>query len=431
MSSTLVHQIAVSIDHRRIERRDFLRTVAAGGLAAGAWSWTDVLKVKADELRARGMACILLWMQGGPSQFETFAPQPGHVNGGSTQAIASSVPGIAIAENLPRLARVMDEICIVRSMTGKEGSHPRATYLMHTGYLPTASVKHPTLGSNVAHQLGDRQSELPNFVRVGRGRLDAGAGLLGIDFDPFVVTSATRVPDNTTITTSTERFRRRLQLLETLGGHAADSGHAQIVADHQKIYDQAARMVLSPRMDVFDLERESPAIRDAYGSGDFAAGCLLARRLVEAGVTFVEVTLGGWDTHEDNFRRCGQVCGTLDQPFAQLVTDLKERGMLDRTLIVWMGEFGRTPRINGRTGRDHYPRAFTVALAGGGIRGGQVIGATDPSGSEVVDRPVTVPDLFATVFQTLGIDPTAENLSDIGRPIKLVEGGQVVREALN
>jgi uncharacterized protein (DUF1501 family) len=189
-------------------------------------------------------------------------------------------------------------------------------------------------------------------------------------------------------------------------------------------------MILSPRMKAFDIDSESDKMRDSYGRTPFGAGCLLARRLVEAGVTFVEVNLEGWDTHDDNFTRTAQRCEMFDRPMAQLVKDLKQRGMLEKTLVTWMGEFGRTPRINARAGRDHYPRAFNIALAGGGVRGGQVIGKTDEGGVEVTDRPVTVNDLFRTVYTTLGIDADHENMSRIGRPIKLVDGGEVVSELL-
>jgi len=189
-------------------------------------------------------------------------------------------------------------------------------------------------------------------------------------------------------------------------------------------------MILSPRMEAFDLSKESDKMRDAYGRSKFGAGCLLARRLVEAGVTFVEVNQDGWDTHDNNFERTRTNNSAIDQPMAQLITDLRQRGMLEKTLVIWMGEFGRTPRINARAGRDHYPRAFNVALAGGGIRGGQVVGETDAGGEDVTKRPVSVSDLFRTVYTTLGINADHENMSRIGRPIKLVDGGQVIRELL-
>lgn len=428
MTTQLVHQVDVNFRRGQLQRRDFLRTLTAGGLAAGALSWTDVLAANADELRSRGMSCILLWMSGGPSQFETFSPKPGHANGGETKAIATNVPGIEISENLPELAKVANELCIIRSMTSREGSHPRATYLMHTGYLPTASVKYPTLGSNVAQQLGERDAELPNFVRIGQARDGGSGGLLGVEFDPFVVSRPGGLPENTTPASTRTRFERRLGLLDKLEGHFADSGAQQVVADHRQLYDKASRMILSPKMTTFDLSQESSGTRAAYGNGNFASGCLLARRLVEAGVTFVEVGLGNWDTHDDNFARCKTLCGQLDRSYAALLKDLKDRGLLEKTMVVWMGEFGRTPRINARTGRDHYPRAFNVVLSGGGVKGGQVIGRTDDSGSSVSDKPVGVSDLLRTVCSGLGVDADRENMSSIGRPIKVVDGGVVVKE---
>ncbi len=411
-----------------IGRRSFLRGISAAGLAAGALPWTDMVGAKADELRSRGMSCILLWMQGGPSQFETFDPKPGHENGGETKAISTTVPGMQIADNLPQLAKVADDLSIIRSLTTKEGNHPRATFLLHTSYVPTASVHHPTLGSVVSHELGRLEAELPAFVRVGPRFISAGAGgLLGADYNPFVVPNADRLPENIQPTTDTARYERRLALLGDLEA-TASGGVAEAVAEHRGLYKKASRMVLSPQMEAFDLNREPTAVREAYGKTEFGAGCLLARRLVEAGVTFVEVGLGNWDTHQDNFTRSRGLCGDLDQPFAHLITDLKNRGLLEKTLVVWMGEFGRTPRINPRTGRDHYPRAFSAVLAGGGVRGGRAIGRTDAGGSDVADRPVTAADLFRTFYKSLGINADRENMSSIGRPIRIVDGGQPVEE---
>ncbi len=423
-------QVDVAVDRRQVSRRrDFLRAVSLAGAAAGTLSWPEMMALNAADLRERGMACILLWMQGGPSQFETFSPKPGHKNGGETKAISTAVPGIELSQNLPKTAAAMDEICLIRSMNSREGSHPRATYLMHTGYLPTASLKHPTLGSNVAHQIGDPAFDLPSFVRIGQGRGLSGAGLLGVEYDPFVMTDANRKPDNTTLATDERRYQRRVGLLGKLEQDYAKSGGEQEVSNQQKVYDKAAKLVLSPKMNAFDIQREPAAVRSAYGSSAFASGCLLARRLVETGVTFVEVSLGNWDTHQDNFERVPELCQQMDQPYAALLKDLRERGMLDNTLVVWAGEFGRTPTINPRAGRDHYPRAFSVALAGGGVKGGQVIGSTDAGGSTVEDRPVGVSDLLRTICHSLKIDADHEHMSSIGRPIKIVDGGEVVSEA--
>jgi hypothetical protein len=415
-----------------VARRDFLKQSALCGLAAGAagaMSWTDVIAANADQLRSRGMACILLWMQGGPSQFETFSPLARHANGGETKAIATSVSGIQVAEHLPHVAKEMGDIAIIRSMTSKEGNHQRATYFLHHGYLPIASVKHPTLGANIAREIGDATSQLPNFVQIG-GRLpnSGGGGLLGIDFDPFVLQSATRPPQDTTPSTEPDRYARRLRLLQTVDRGFVSTGGAQVVADQEKLVRRASDMIHSPKMEAFELEREPRKLRDAYGKGEFAAGCMMARRLVERGVTFVEVWSKGWDTHQDNFERTKQLAGQIDQPYAQLLIDLRQRGMLDKTLVIWMGEFGRTPRINPRAGRDPYPKAFNVALAGSGVRGGQVIGRVNESGTDVADRPVTVQDLFRTVFHGLSIDADKENMSSIGRPIALADGGEVINE---
>ena len=412
-----------------IRRRDFLRQISAAGLAAGAWSWTDQIAASAEELRSRGMACILLWMQGGPSQFETFSPKPGHANGGETKGIATSVPGIQIADNLPHCAKAMNDLAIVRSLTSKEGNHQRATYLLHHGYLPMGGVNFPTLGSNVAHQIGDAANQIPNFVRIGGRLANAGSGgFLGVDYDPLVLQSANRPPDNTTILTDGDRYSRRLRLLDAVEDNFSKKEGAQIVADHRKLVESAADMIRSPRMEAFDLAHESTTLRAAYGEGEFAAGCMMARRLVEHGVTFVEVVLNGWDTHLDNFARSRELCAQFDQPMATLIGDLKSRGMLEKTLVVWLGEFGRTPQVNPRAGRDHYPRAFNAVLAGGGVRGGQVVGTTNDAGTDVVERPVTIADFFRSIYHTLAIDADQENMSRVGRPIKLVDGGEVVQE---
>lgn len=292
-------------------------------------------------------------------------------------------------------------------------------------------MQFPTLGANVAQQVGNAACELPSFVRVGaRGQGTGNGGFLGVDYDPLVIGDPSRPPQNSKPATDESRFRRRLRLLDGLETDFAAVEGADVVANHRKLLRASSEMILSPSMQAFDLEREPQRVRDAYGEGQFAAGCLLARRLLEAGVTFVEVVSGGWDTHNDNFAQTKNLCGQIDRPMAELIRDLDSRGMLQDTLVVWMGEFGRTPKINGRQGRDHYPRAFNVALAGGGVRGGQVLGETDAAGAEVTDRPVTPKDLYQTIYTALGIDPAHENLSPIGRPIKLVDEGVPVMELL-
>ncbi|QGJ71882.1 DUF1501 domain-containing protein [Planctomycetales bacterium 10988] len=414
---------------RVVCRRDFLKSVsAAGTLAAGSLGFRDLVTLKAEELRKEGMACILLWMQGGPSQFDTFTPKPDHTNGAGINAIRTNIPGIHIAENLPNVARQMDKLAVMRSLTNKEGNHLRATYQLHTGYVLNASIKHPTLGSLVSNELGDPECEIPSFVRIGgRGVAGGDAGILGVEYNPFVLNSPERPPENTELYTSAFRHRRRLGLMDRLEAEGPVDIQAAI-HDHRKVYHKASKMILSPQMEAFEVDQEPDYIQQGYGRGQFAKGCLLARRLIETGVTFVEVSLGNWDTHQDNNDRTKDLTDQLDQPFAYLLEDLEQRGMLDKTLVIWMGEFGRTPKINARGGRDHFPAAFNAAIAGAGVRGGQVIGETESSGQAVSDRPIEVPDLFRSFFHALKLDADKENMSAIGRPLPLVEGGTTVEE---
>jgi hypothetical protein len=413
-----------------VSRRGFLCSLgAAAGAVAGAWplGLVDLMVLRADELRRRQMACILLWMGGGPSQFETFDPKPNTETGGPTRSIATAVPGIEIAAGWEKTAAMMKEIALIRSMTNREGNHQRATYQLHTGYVPTATIRHPHIGCSIAAARGETVFELPQVVSIGGAT--TGAGFLGPAYEPFVVSNPERSPDNTQPRVPRERFGRRIGLLERLEAAGfARAGGADRVRDHQALYQQTAKMILSPRMRAFELDQEPPRLRDRYGRNPFGQGCLLARRLIEEGVTFVEVRSNGWDTHQQNHERVARLASQVDPALASLIDDLKERGQLERTLILWMGEFGRTPRINPSGGRDHFPRVFTVALAGGGVQGGQVVGGSTADGTEVRDRPVTVPDLMASLCHALQIDPTRETMTPIGRPIKIVDGGTVVRE---
>jgi uncharacterized protein (DUF1501 family) len=414
-----------------LSRRAFLRNVGVGGAAAtGVLGWKDAVALQADELRRRGMACILLFMRGGPSQFETFDPKPGATTGGPTRAIATTVSGIQIAEGWTNVARAMGDLALVRSMTNREGEHQRATYQMHTGYVPAGGVRHPTFGSTVASEIAPREFDLPHFVSVGNRISTFGPGFLPMTFAPFVVANPSQMPNNAELPAGVNsgRLGRRLDLMQQLEQDFAAAGGQARVNDHRALVTSAAQMVRSPRLQAFDLAQERAAVRDRYGRSAFGQGCLLARRLVEAGVTFVEVEMNGWDTHQDNFTRTRSLSEQVDPAFAALVNDLKERGRLERTLVIWMGEFGRTPRVNPLTGRDHFPRAFNMALAGAGVRGGRVIGATSATGVDVTSRPVTVPDLFCTFCQALGIDPRKEHITPLGRPIRIVDGGQPVRE---
>jgi len=410
-------------------RRSFLKGITLGAAGLAGLSFTDLMAVQADELRKRQMACILLWMSGGPSQLDTFDPKPGTETGGDTRAISTSVSGIQIAHHFPRVAKVMNDVALIRSMTNKEGNHQRATYQLHTGYSPSGTVKHPSLGCVIGAELGNPKFDLPHIVSIGTrdSAPGQGAGILGVKYEPFQVPDPLKPPLNVALAVPPNRFARRLSLMHSLEvAGFGNSGGLDRVQEHHDVYKQTANMVMSPHMHAFDIANEDAKIKANYGSSSFGQGCLLARRLVEAGVTFVEVRSSGWDNHNKVNDNVAQSAAGVDPGFASLVADLKSRGMLDRTLVIWMGEFGRTPKINPNAGRDHFPKVFNVALAGGGVRGGQVIGSSTEDGSAVKDHPISVADLMTSFCHGLKINPSKENVSPQGRPIKIADGGKLI-----
>lgn len=439
-----------------LSRRDWLQLSSAGVLGAGTSGWLPALAARAATDPARKRSCILLWMGGGPSQVDTFDPKPGSDTGGPLKAIDTSVPGIRISELLPTIAQEMKHLAVVRSMTTKEGDHGRATYQLRTGYTQQEPLQYPTLGSLVSKELGDPKAELPAFVSIAsrRGLNDGGygAGYLGANYAPLLIGNSDNDPYVPTPTemalavpdlkpgprVSASQTDQRLQLLAEQNAGFAKAYASSAVNGVDAAYDRALRLMNSSAKSAFDLENEPKALRDAYGRNLFGQGCLLARRLVERGVPFVEVFLGrvpgafsGWDTHADNFNSLKALCGVLDPAWGTLMGDLAARGLIDTTTVVWMGEFGRTPRINGGAGRDHYPNAWSAVLGGGGIKGGQVIGKTDKAGGTVEERPTSGPDLLATVCRAIGVDPAKQNLSNIGRPIRVVDKvGKPITEAL-
>jgi len=413
-----------------IDRRRLLQA-GMGGL--GAWlagRWFSAPEASAAEVKPGADACIVLWMGGGPSHVDTFDPKPGTKEGGPFRAIKTSAKGVSISEHLPRVAAEAHRLAILRGMTSREGSHERARQLAHTGHVPNPTVDHPALGAWVSKKRGDPKAALPAFVSLGGP--SAGGGFFGRGHGPFVVREPGRPPEDMAYGpgVSATRFDRRRAALAALEDSFEKETHSAAVSERRVVFDQAVRMMRSPAAAAFDVSSEPLAVREAYGDTAFGRGCLAARRLVEAGVRFVEVTLDGWDTHDDNFERTKRQMGVLDPAMSTLIRDLAERGKLDRTLVVWMGEFGRTPRLNGRGGRDHHPAAWSAVLAGGGVRGGITLGATDLIGEKVVERPVPVADLFATITTAMGLDPLETVNSPGGRPITLTDGGQVVREIL-
>jgi hypothetical protein len=433
-----------------LSRRDWLRLTALGA-GASASGWLNLLAEDVARNPQRKRSCILLWMSGGPSQLDTFDLKPGHPNGGPFKAIDTSVPGIKISEHFSKIAKYADHMAIVRSMTSKEGDHGRATFWLRTGYLPQGPIQYPSIGALVSKELGDDQSELPNFVSVAPFRIlnqgAFGSGFLGPRHAPLVVGEtpgglgqqgqnnidrALQVRDLAPPANVTrDQTDARLDLLtQVQRDFLAD--HPDLPAlSHQHAYDRAVRLMRTSAAKAFELDEEKAAVRDGYGRNLFGQGCLLARRLVERQVPFVEVTLDGWDTHGGNTATVRNLSQTVDAAWSSLMRDLKERGLLETTLIVWMGEFGRTPKFPRPDGRDHWPNSFSAVLAGGGIKGGQVIGDTGPDGTVIKDRPVTVPEFLATVCGALGIDHKKQNLSNVGRPIRIVAPGtKPVQEAL-
>jgi len=420
----------------RIDRRRWMQWTIAGSAGIGASGWLANLAALAEaESRPRKRSCILLWMSGGPSQTDTLDMKPGHANGGPFQSIESRAAGVSVSEHLPRFAQWTHRSAIVRSMSTREGDHGRATQHLRTGYLPQGSIQFPALGSLVAHEHGNAQRDLPNYVSIAPRAIFAPgrspAGFLGPEFGPLVVGKDRDDEQNDprlqvenlrqAAGVTPEQARHRLDLLRRMERDFLDQHPGVTANSHRSAYDRAVRLMSTQAAQAFDLDDEPDGLRDEYGRNRFGQGCLLARRLVERGVPFVEVSLGGWDTHDDNFNRTRGLCDVLDPAWGTLLSDLEQRGLLESTLVVWMGEFGRTPVINPQVGRDHYPKAWSVALSGGGIRGGQVVGRTSADGLGVEDRPVSVPDLLATICLALGLDPTRQNMSNVERPIRLVD----------
>jgi hypothetical protein len=441
-----------------VTRRDFVRV---GGLAALGLGLADLVRLRAaaeghsaSPSLGRAKHCILLWLDGGPSHLETFdlKPEaPAEVRG-PFQPIATSVPGIQICELLPETAKRMDRVAIIRSMTSPLGEHNFGAHYLMTGYRPTPAVEYPSIGSVAAQVRGEgvlpRHIAVPDF-RVGGGKL-SGNGFLSEASRPFAVGGDPAKPDfrvrDLDFYPGVERARidRRRKFLAALDGFqrgveegSAADGTRSVPATMG--FEQAYRLVTSPEAKkAFGLEDESPQTRQRYGPRTIGQSCLLARRLIERGVPFVTVNNPGWDTHNGAYTRLKEgytgaavpvgLIPSLDLAFSALLDDLAERGILDETLVVVMGEFGRTPKINTDGGRDHWPRVFSVALAGGGVRGGQVIGASDAVGEGPQDRPVTPADLACTIYTLLGIDPRQKLTTGDGRPIEVNRDGEMIRE---
>ncbi|HET6572495.1 MAG TPA: DUF1501 domain-containing protein [Fimbriiglobus sp.] len=424
-------------------RRTFLRV---GGLSALGLTLPTYLRARADAPAAPAKAkrCILLWMQGGPSHIDSFDPKPdapAEVRG-EFSTVATALPGVRFCEHLPRLARAADKLAVIRGHDPKNGSHGTADHLMMSGHKFNPALPFPCYGSVVAKERGYVGGMLP-FVQLGRNidrRFNGGiAGFLGDEFNPFEVPDdpngkVFRVRD-LAVAGDAERKRldRRYAMLGDLESYQRRVEDAAVpVKARDTFYEKAHGLITSPAAkQAFDVAAEPPAARDRYGRTQLGQSCLLARRLIEAGVQFVTVTDGGWDTHTNNFKSLkDRLLPRVDQGLSALVEDLAGRGLLDETLVVWFGDFGRTPKVNPTAGRDHWSTAGVALMAGGGLKVGQVVGRTNPLAEYVTDTPVAPQDLAATIYTVLGVPLHTWYKTQDGRPVELCPEGKPVRQLL-
>lgn len=415
-------------------RRDFLKLGMCG---LGALSLPELLRAQ----NRNEKSLIFVWLGGGPPQMDTYDMKPdapAEIRG-EFKPIATNVPGIQVCELMPKTATVMDKICVLRSVTSVDlGSHERSSRYLQTGVLPVPNMDFASFGSVFVKEK-QFKGEMPPFVGVLKPiERGWGGGFLGPSYDPFMAGDPNeknyRVRDLLPpMGVSLDRIGRRREILNEFNASWRAVDTEAKLNSYGPAVEQAYNMVYSEKVvKAFDIHQEPEKLRDAYGRTPIGQGLLMARRLVENGVKAVSVWMGGWDTHAKNFESLKtKLLPPLDQGFGMLLEDLAQRGLLDSTLVVQIGEFGRTPKVNKDAGRDHWPKAFSVALAGGGIRGGQLIGATDKHAAEVTDRPITVEDLSATVFTALGVDIHKLNHTPEGRPIAIVNGGKPVAEAFS
>lgn len=408
----------------RISRRAML------GASAGTFLGMNVSNLlayagTASEQKAEHV--ILFWNGGGMSHLDTWDPKPGRPTQGEFEPIDTSAPGVQISEVFPELARQMHHCALVRSIAGTQGAHGQATYNLQTSYTQTPNIRHPGIGSVVAHQK-NKLGDLPAYIAVS-GRAPK-ASYLGQRCEAYYVTNPGEKDPYLAFPEGIVKTRgdKRLDILARYNNRFAKGKNAKPLASTQTAIGDAVKLMRSPALEAFDLDRVPTTTVNRYGETTFGRGALLAKRLVEKGVRFVQVNRGGFDTHSNNFpavRNHGQV---MDPALASLIEDLAASGMLKKTLVLMLSEFGRTPKINMNAGRDHWPRVFSCFMAGAGIKGGTVIGTSDKDGYDPDQRPVKVPDLHATVCHALGIDPDKEVITPLQRPMKLVDDGKPVLE---
>jgi hypothetical protein len=379
-----------------------------------------------DRQIATARNVIYLYMTGGMSHLDTFDPKPGNDVMGPTETIKTNADGIRLSEHLPLTARHMDKCALIRSMNSTQGAHEQGNYFMHTSYTLRSTIRHPAMGAWLQKFQGRGNSALPGSVMIGNDSRHPGAGFFESKFAPLMINNPDDGVQNVKMNSLFEGdgFNKTLAVSKQLDRKFAETYNLKNVRAYADMYDDALKMMRSEELKAFDLEDEQDALRKRYGNGHFGQGCLLARRLVEHGVRFVEVTFGNWDTHNANFVRVPELCDELDAALSTLLDDLSQRGLLNHTLVVLGSEFGRTPEVNANDGRDHHPKAYTTLLAGGGIRGGQVYGSTDERGFAVAENPVAVPDFNATIAYALGLPLDQVIYSPSQRPFTVVDKGK-------
>tara|TARA_B100001093_G_scaffold426066_1_gene419836 strand:+ start:4633 stop:5934 length:1302 start_codon:yes stop_codon:yes gene_type:complete len=423
-----------------LERRRFISLAAKGFLGVSILPWSVP-----DQAIGAGLGLnrplnyapkaknvIYLYMSGGMTHIDTFDPKPGAETCGPTQAIKTKVDGLQLAENLPLLANHADKVAVIRGMTSTKGAHQQGNYFMHTSYAQRSTIVHPSMGAWMTKLDGRFNPTLPGAVIIKGGSRHPLSGFLPSDHQPLAIGNPNEGLRNCKMIKgiSDQTFQKSLDLSKKLDRDFVQKYDFKKVRAYSDMYENAVRLMKSKDLKAFDLSEESKKTRESYGEDDFGQGVLLARRLVERQVRFVEVQLGGWDTHQNNFLRVPERTTILDQALSALLDDLSKRGMLEETLIVLATEFGRTPNINVNDGRDHYPKAFSCMLAGGGIRGGQVWGKTDEEGREVVDQKVEIPDLNATIAYSLGLPLDEIIYSPTRRPFTLSDKGQPLTQLI-
>ncbi|MGL6072953.1 MAG: DUF1501 domain-containing protein [Fimbriiglobus sp.] len=417
--------------HAEHHRRNFLKLAGAAGL-----TWLTPLSAalarEAEAPKNKGavpQSLIVLWMHGGPSQLETWDPKPGTKIAGGTTAIDTAAKGVQLAKGFERMADQMQDVAVIRSVMSKEGDHERGTYTVRTGFRPDPTVIHPAIGAVLCHQLPVGQVEIPRHISILNNPFPTRGGYLGDQYNAFRTHDpAGPIPDTRSFLPKS-RDDERIKHLDVLEqGFRQGRGSRADATRHTETVAGARKMMSSEQLAAFDVSKEPASVREAYGNTEFGRGCLAARRLIEVGVRCVEVTLSGWDTHANNHSFCSSQLQILDPAFAALLKDLRERKLLEKTIVLCAGEFGRTPIINPAGGRDHWPGGFSVAMAGGPIRGGMAFGETDPEGKRDPANPFQVGDLHATIFHAFGLNPEKINQTPIGRTVPLAEG--VVRKEL-